>query len=485
MFDRVVLIGAGRTSRSIIERLARMAPVTIVDVSAASVEGAAELSEAADGTYPIVTRTGDGTSRLVLEDLRGDRRARVGLVVSPGDDRAALEVCRLGAELEYKPIVAIVHDRAAAEQCEKHGAATLVRAEVVGQLVAQSLQQEGFGTTSAIGSGRGEILEFSVLPSSPAAGVPIARLRADGWRVAMIYRRDELVLPTGTTALEADDRVVIVGDPKRLPLVAESLRVGRPTFPLLHGPNVVVYLPTGLDGTLETEAELVTHQTRAATFIRLYPGAATGRRAIEAKLADGSMSRKHVEDAPLEGPLLEAHVASLRAKEPGVVVARARDRSPLDVIFGRGGRDATLCNEVGVPVLFAKGDARYQRIVLCVTDGESGPIVADIALDLSRIFQIPLVILRVKLPSFLQPAEAATEKLIETIEHRARLHGLAPEVRVLEGNPIAEWVGKTLATDLVVISRRVSLRDSFSKPDLALHVARKAKGSVLVLTTEE
>lgn len=484
MFDRVILVGAGRTSGSIIERLARMAPLTILDVSAASVEGAAERSDAAEGTYPVVTRAGDGTSRLVLEDLRGDRRTRVGLVVSPGDDRAALEVCRLGAELEYKPIVAIVHDRATAEQCEKHGAATLVRAEVVGQLVAQSLQQEGFGTTSAIGSGRGEILQFSVLPSSPAAGVPIASLRADGWRVAAIYRRDVLVLPTGTTTLEADDRVVIVGDPKRLPLVAESLRVGRPTFPLLHGPNVVVYLPTGLDGPLETEAEVVTHQTRAVTLVRAFPGAPAARRAIEAKLPDGSTSRKHVEDATLDGPLLETHAEILRAKEPGVVVARARPRSPLDVLFGRGGRDATLCNEVGVPVLFAKGDARYERVVLCVTDGESGPVVADVALDLARIFQVPLLVLRVKLPSFLQPAETATEKLIETIEHRARLHGLTPEIRVLEGNPIAEWVRGSLSSDLVVISRRASLRDSFSKPDLALHVARKSTGSVIVLTAD-
>ncbi len=484
MFDRVVLVGAGRTSRSIIERLARLAPLTILDVSAASVEGTSAPSDAAGGAYPIVTRTGDGTSRLVLEDLRGDRRSNVGLVVSPGDDRAALEMCRLGAELEYKPIVAIIHDRATAESCEKHGAATLVRAEVVGRLVAQVFQQHGFGTTSAIGSGRGDILEFSVLPSSPAAGLPLAALRADRWRVAAIYRRDELVLPTGSTVLEADDRVVIVGDPKQLPLVAESLRVGRPTFPLMHGPNVVVYLPTGLDGAVETEAEVVTHQTRAAMLVRAFPGAAAGRRVIEAKLSDGSTSRKHIEDAPLEGPLLETHLASLRAKKPGVVIARVRARAPLDVVLGRGGHDAVLCNDVGVPVLFAKAAPRYERVVLCVTDGESSTGVADIALDLARIFEIPLVVLRVKLPSFLQGADAATEKLLETIDHRGRLHALTPEIRVLEGNPIAEWVRASMSTDLTVIARRTSLRDSFSKPDLALHVARKSKGSVLVLTIE-
>lgn len=486
MFDRIVLIGAGKTSRSVVERLARIAPLTIVDTSAAALDSASTSShEGVDGEeHPITKRVGDGTSRLVLAELRGDPRSSVALVIGPGDGQAALEACRLAAPLEYTPIVAIVNDREIAQECEKLGARALVRAEVVGQFVEQSLQQGGLGVTSALGFGRGEILEFSVLPSSPAIGVPLARLRADGWRVAAIYRGAELVLPTGRTTIAAEDRVLVVGDPKQLPHVAESLRVGIPTFPLMHGPNVIAYLPDGRDPEIEAEAEALATSTRAARLLRMYPGAVAGRQVIDTPTPDGSTARKHFGDAALEGSSLRAHIAAIAAKQPGVVVARARKRELFDVMLGQGGREAALCNEVGVPVLFARGPAYYDRVVLCVTDGEVDLGVAEIALDLARMFEVPFHILRAKLPDYLQAPESATDKLIQTILQRARLHGLSPEIRHLEGNPIAVWVNAIAPTDLAVVHRRPTNLDSFSKPDLALRVARRSTGSVLVVTAE-
>jgi Trk K+ transport system NAD-binding subunit len=483
MFDRIVLVGAGKTSGALVERLARIAPLTIIDTSAAALDAVSRILAPGDRVHPILTRAADGTSRLVLSDLRGDPRSGVGLVVAPGDDRAALESCRLGAELDFKPIVAIVNDREVARACESHGARALVRAEIVGQLVEQSLLQGGVGASSAVGFGRGELLEFQVLPSSRAIGIPLAKLPAVGWRVAAIYRGNELVLPTGSTRMAADDRVLVIGDPKQLPHVAELLRAGIPTFPLLHGPNVVAYMPGGREGELETEAELLTRRTRAASLVRLYPHASGVRGILDTPSADGATARKHVEDARLGAGELADHLEALRAKQPGVVVVRPRGRHPLDVLLGRGGREALLCNAIAVPILFCRGATHHQRILLCVSDGSIDLGVAEVALDLARMFGVPLLVLRVKLPSYLHAANAGTEVLVETIGERARLYGVEAEVRVLEGNPIAEWVRASTREDLSVISRVRSARDSFSRPDPALRVARRSRGSVLVLTT--
>ncbi|MBX3228679.1 MAG: NAD-binding protein [Labilithrix sp.] len=476
MFDRIVLIGAGRTSGSIVDRLARIAPLTILDLSPAAIDlvSTREL-ESSEGSHPIVKRLGDGTSRLVLEDVRGDPKSLVALVVAPGDDRAALEATKLGAELGYAPVVTIVNDRTVAQACEKHQARAFVRAEIVGQLVEQTLQQGGLGVTSAGGFGRGDVVEFTVLPSSPAIGVPLAKLRADGWRIAAIYRGDELVLPTGLTTIAADDRVLVVGDPRQLPHVAESLRVGLPTFPLLQGPHIVVYLPGGRDGDVEAEAEMLLERTRAARLVRAYPGAERTR------VSTGA-GRKHIEDVPLEGSSIASHLPILRARTPGVVVARIGARPFADVLLGRGGEGAVLCNEAGAPVLFPRGASRHERVVLCLTDGDVDLATAEVALDLARMYEVPLHVLRVKLPAYLQSEEAATAALVDTIVQRARLHGVQPEVLVLEGNPIAEWVKASERGDLAVVARRPGMRDSFSKPDLALRLARKAKGSVLVFT---
>lgn len=503
MFDRLVLVGAGRTSGPIVDRLARIAPLTVIDVSAAALDVLSSRSmqpappgvkdsepPAADASlHPIIRRVADGTSRLVLSDLRGDPRSTVGLVVAPGDDRAALETCRLAADLGYAPIVAVVNDRDAGRECEKYRARSLLRAEVIGQLVERSLQESGLGVSAGgVGFGRGEILEFTVLPSSPAIGIPLSRLQAEGWRVAAIYRGKELVLPTGTSTIAADDRVLIVGDPRELPHVAERLRVGLPTFPLLHGPNIVVFLPEGRDGMIETEAEVLTTRTRASRLIRLHPHAdsVASRKVIETPLPDGSVRRKQFDAAPLDpAASLDQQIETIMSLEPGVVVARARPRNVLDTVLGRGGAEARLCNTVGVPALFARGSSHYERIVLCVFDGVNNLPAAEIALDLARMLSVPLVIQRAKLPTYLEEAADATEKQLEIILRRARLHSLQPEVQVLEGNPIAQWLAASQSTDLAIIARVRSSRDSFSRPDLALRVARKSKGSVMVSTARE
>ncbi len=484
MIDRILLVGAGRTSGQIVDRLARIAPLTLIDIAPAALDAVSMRAlPGGDGSdHPVLRRVADGTSRLVLSDLRGDPKRVVGIVIAPGDDRAALESCRLAAELEYGPIIVIVNDRAVAEECERLGARALVRAEIVGQLVEQSLQQGGLGFSSAVGFGRGEVLEFRVLPSSPAIGVPLTKLRADGWRVAAIYRGDALVLPTGSTTIAADDRVLVVGDAKQLPHVAESLRVGLPTFPLLHGPNVVVYLPAGPDPSIEKEAAVLAMRTRASRLIHAVRGGSDAKRILETPRPDGTTARKHFEVVGLDGQSLSEHVAALRAKSPGVVVAQAQRRGLVDVLLGRGGGDAVLCGELGVPVLFPRGSPHYARVVLCLADGESDLGVAEIALDLARMFAIPLRVQHVRLPGYLASPDAATDRHVETIAQRARLHGIEPDVRHAEGNPIADWLQTIEPTDLAVVRRAPTLRDSFSRPDLALRVAREARGSVLVVT---
>jgi Trk K+ transport system NAD-binding subunit len=481
VFDRIVLIGAGKTSGSIVDRLARIAPLTILDLSPGAIDLVSTRTlESVEGVHPVVKRIGDGTSRLVLEDLRGAPKSLVALVIAPGDDRAALESTRLGRELEYAPVVTIVNDRDVAQSCEKLGARAFVRAEIVGQLVEQTLEQGGLGAMASAGFGRGHVVEFTVLPSSPAIGVPLSKLRAEGWRIAAIYRGDELVLPTGFTTIAADDRVLVVGDPRQLPHVAESLRVGLPTFPLLHGPNVVVFLPHGRDGDVVAEAEVLVQRTRAAQLVRAYPGATPSRQAIETPLPDGSLGRKRIEEIPLDGA---DPIAALKGGRPGVVVARPEMRALSDRIVGRAGPNAILCNAIPAPILFARGATKYNRVVLCVTDGDVDLAPAEVALDLARMFDVPLVVLRVKLPGYLQPEEAATATLVETIVQRSRLHSVQPETHTLEGNPIAEWSKQLERGDLAIVSRAPGMRDSFTKPDLALRIARQARGSVLVMTS--
>ena len=148
---------------------------------------------------------------------------------------------------------------------------------------------------SSVGQGRGEIIEFVVLPSSPAIGVPLSQQQASGWRIAAIYRGGDLVIPTGETAIQAEDRIPLIGDPTILTQVAEQIRVGVPQFPLRHGKSIVLYRPASA-ATLRrprgrARGRFLTRRTRAQSLVRLFAGAQAERPSSRALAATARRSR--------------------------------------------------------------------------------------------------------------------------------------------------------------------------------------------------
>lgn len=474
MLDRIVIVGAGRTAESLVRRLSALAPVTIVDNSDRALDEL-EAPQSSPGEYlgtplpsPVSEHlplprssvnkvTGDGTSRLLLEDLRGPPGSNTALVAATGDDRTNVEVCRLGSELEYRPIVGISIHPSAVPRYEAVGARPIVRATLLGDVVERALRYDGIAVASTIGLGKGDVLEVRVLPTSPFIGQPLMTLDPDRWRVAAIYRRNELVIPTGRTTIEADDRVLLVGDPEILPMVAEDLRVGVPDFPLRFGPNIVVFLPDGPNEQLDREAEILGRTTRAKNVVRV------------------------ALDAPPKEKL-DAKVQRALAADPGVVIADTAPRGLLDRVLGRSGRNGRLCDTVGVPVLFARGELQSKRIVFVVSPGMPHLRMGDVAIDLARMLDAPLVVEVVELPAFLGGSDRDAEQAAAGIVKRAELHRLPPTVLRVRGNPIAEVVGSARPDDMLVVTRARGQRDSFATPDLALRIALAAPCSTLVLT---
>lgn len=496
MLDQIVIVGAGNASASLLPRARLLAPILILDTDQGAL--AALRDDVTDGatpawkeaSNPVTTRLADGTSRFVLEEARGKDGLSVALVAATGDDRKNVEVCRIGHELGFRPVVGIVVDPASSSDYERTGAHAVVRAALVGQAVEHSLRHDGLLIATSVGQGKGEIIELVVLPGSPAIDMPLGELQTDDWRVAAIYRRGKLVIPTGKTVVAADDRLLIVGDPALLPSVAEQLRIGAPMFPLHDGKRVVVYLPSGRDRAIEMEAEVLTIKTRATSLVRVYPGAEPATTPVEddhdgpSALAPHQRS-KTFEDVPLEGALVPEQIEQIRRLRPGVVVARGEARSLWSRLLGRGGAPMALCNALSAPVLFPRGAPHYARVVHALIQGIADMTLADIAIDLARMLEVPLVVARVSLPEYLGTPDPHTDRVVAGIERRTRLYGLSAATLLLEGNPVTELLNLAKPSDLFVIGRKRTTRDSFTSPDIALRVAAAAVGSILVKTLEE
>ena len=175
---------------------------------------------------------------------------------------------------------------------------------------------------------------------------------------------------------------------------------------------------------------------------------------------------------------------ALQQAQPGVVVVRSTPRRVLHVVTGRGGRDAALCNELRVPVLFAVGGGPYKRIICGFSEECADSNTAEIALDLARLLVVPFMVSHVCPSSHLGAADPAVEQLVATAEQRARWHRAPTEVQRREGNPITLWLTTTHTHDLLVLPRYRTGSDSFAAPDVALRMVRAAQRSVLVCTRD-
>jgi nucleotide-binding universal stress UspA family protein len=106
----------------------------------------------------------------------------------------------------------------------------------------------------------------------------------------------------------------------------------------------------------------------------------------------------------------------------------------------------------------------------------------QVAIDLVRMLELPLGVVRVDLPRHFGPPDTEVEDLEASLMRRCELYRIPVDKLRLEGNPIAKVVEQARRGDLLVVGRRRSSRDSFSQPDVALRIARLAPCSTLVVT---
>jgi Trk K+ transport system NAD-binding subunit/nucleotide-binding universal stress UspA family protein len=489
--NRVVIVGGGRTGRELAGRLAARGQVLLLEIRPEDVENPGRIRDPQDDMSDLAGRNGvflvrgDGTSRLVLQALY-DPHASCALVAAAGIDEINLEVCRLGQGVGYQPIVAVQHDSRRTAEYRAARITALDQAQLMADHAQRSLHHRGAVVPVGIGLGRGELVEIRLLPTSPLLDRPLKHVAPHRWRVAAVFRDEELLVPTGETRLQVDDRVLLVGDPAVLATMAEHLRLGRPQFPRPFGPNVVTLELSGTDGALYGEADGLACATSALNLVRGTPEAPNHAPfAEDDPLApppcDGVVERLTFD---VKQPGHPDFLKALAQQRPGVVLVRPWEQRPWWArLLGLSGQDSVLCDLCNAPVLFSRGTFPYKRILLPVSSSTLNLRAAEAAIDLSRQLGASLTAMNVDLPLFISgedPEQAHFE--VVPIRRLCELYDLKLEYVHRVGNPIENLVEESKRHDLVVVFRRHGRRDSFFNPDVALEMVRRVDCSVLVIT---
>lgn len=472
----VVIAGAGQTGRELAGRLAVNWRVVLVDRDP---DKLARLGrEAPQAEVRLVE--GDATSALALRESEADRAHAV--VACTGRDDVNYEVCRLARKrFDVPRVLAMVILRDQVRRFEELGVEAFSRSFSAASILQGRLER-GKRTTAELGLGKGEIYEVTVLPHSPAIGKNLAELHPQAWLVGAIYRKGELVVPHGKTVIQEKDRVLLIGDPRILPAIADYFRSGTSEFPLQYGTRIVVANPADLpEGRLVDEAVYLARFTRAFGVTLL-----VGPRQSGETLAE-RCDRAEIECRVVniqEGEWMVEHIEEVAAERDCGCLVLPPPRSGLLARLGLGNPELDrVLDGVRVPVLISRGTYPYRRMLLAMSAGDGPTRAAELALDVARLLGAHLRAVTSFPPSFVG-GKIQNAELEEALRHAVILGGYYTykvESEALEGNPVHRIAEEAAGYDLLVMAHRQKRYFTLARPDISWHLLLRAPCSVLLL----
>jgi len=217
---RVLIIGGGRTG----SHLARLLLDQGYDVRV--VEGRAEVLDRLHRDLPTeVILEGEGTDPHILE-VAGIEHADVLAAVLP-DDADNLMVASMGRHhYGVRRIIGRINDpgHAALFSPDFGIDVALNQADVMARLIEEEMSLGDMMVMAKLRRGKFSLVEEKIDPGAPAVGIALRDLELPAnCTISGILRRGEMVLPRGTTVLEAGDEVIALVDDSARPALAKLL----------------------------------------------------------------------------------------------------------------------------------------------------------------------------------------------------------------------------------------------------------------------
>jgi trk system potassium uptake protein TrkA len=474
----MIVVGAGGAARALLRRIGEVWEVTVVDTDHA------RLDEIA-GVRVVTTLLGDGTRPEVLEAAGIEDATAV--VAALDADEGNLAVCRAAGE---KGVLATA---VAAEPERLDGYRELeVSAFSPDRLAARrviSLLERRREFSASVAGGMAEGIDLRVVADSPVRGNPLRDVTSEDWLVVSVVRDGRMIVPHGGTVLQTDDLVTVVGSAAAYPAIVAAFTAGVARFPTDFGSSIGVALNDERDlaePVAEAAGLAATSAAESITLIHRVAAEDLDRARIDG-LIEAVVSRDRdlpVRTRAVAGDPNDAVLGWPLDGAVGLVVVPSRSqRGPM----GRR-RVGAVCRAAvrrSRPVLFSRGAARYRRIVVPARDTDAGWAAARAAIDLGAHTGLPLTAVAVVPPLFIAGDEARAEAAVAAarLQDEAAVQGVSVRPIIEQGNPVRVIESAVDRTSLLVLGlspRRLRT----IVPGITGHLARRARGSVLVVPVE-
>jgi len=378
---RVIIVGAGEVGGSIAADLTDEHEVVVIDVNHDRVESL---------TYnlDVLPVEGDGASIGTLEEA-GIEQADM-LIASTDDDETNIVTCGTAKTLSDLFTIARVKNTKFLQTWDNSEGAFGVDFMVGTNLLAAETVVRVIGLPGArdvdsFADGAVQMAEFEIGEASPIASQTVREAdRFASLTFAALLRDEDVLIPTGDTLIEPDDRVVVIGSPESIQAFADGIDPeadGARDVMIVGGSEIGYHTARLLQARDMTPRLVENDPERARELAEDLPGTTV----LESDATDRSfLEREHIQKA-------DVGVASLDSDEQNLLGALLMKRLGADraVAVVDEGDYVDLFEAVGVDVAVNPREAVAEEITR-FTREQQAENVAVIESDRAEVVEIEI-----------------------------------------------------------------------------------------------
>jgi Trk K+ transport system NAD-binding subunit len=466
--NRFVIVGIGSVGEELLRKLSPDIDLACIDLDEATVERVSMLRK------DCAVFVGDATSRLVLEAAGADNAD--GIIITTTSEKVNIATARVLKEhFDPKRVIALGTTSDGITSLEALGVEVENIFTASATVIRNRLEQRS-RTPHAIGLGKEEILEVEVHPHSRLANRPLRTLTPIQWRIGIIYRGENLIIPQRDTVLKPKDRLIILGEPSVIKTVSEIL-----TF--MHGNESEMFFK---------ELGYIVSVFPLNRLILIYSMKAVQKEESVGILLErenmGSIDKVRSDKAPLHA--IGDVISGLKGDQGLIIASREFLSTSLFGVFrkwrGRGGLSSFM--ELSkCPILLPAGTFPYAKTAVPCIDETGIRNALETAIELASSLDTEVWTLLVNPSKYISSEEDTDrhESTIKTINELSSLHKLSVNKETLEGNP-AKAISASLSGYNLMITgterwKRKEWIPSFLNPDITSYFLRRTGVSTLLL----
>lgn len=480
---RFVIVGAGAIGQELLKKLSKDYAVLCID----SNPDAEPLIKKIRSDVSVLI--GDATSRLVLE--KAEINEADGVILTTSNEDVNIETARILTDhFQAKRIISVGISSTATGTLENLGV-EVENIFTAGATGIRNKLEHKSRAAHAIGLGKNEILEVEVHPNSRLANKSVRLLSPHRWRLGIIYRADNIVVPTGSSVLKPHDRVVVLGEPAVLKTVSDILTFNFEQFPLEYGSTMVAYLTGNEHEQFFQEIDYLFSIFPLKKAVFLCSAKAVKRADdIEYLTTTDNLKDRSIENTSLK-PLaaIQQKAAEINNEQGLVVVSKDAligSRYLLPTTYSKKRFLHALPRHVGCPVLISRGTFPYKKMLVPCGAGLRLQNALETSLEISASLHNEVTALAIRPLKYISSEDDLKqfEERKKTISEISLMYKMSITTEIREGNPVKVVQGMYDDYNLMIIdTKEWSPRRFFSflSPDIIWHTVRSSSISTLLI----